>query len=189
MGARCEYFKIFPPLVCRGIFLNSGSGGGVIRWLTVSTVLCDLGIYVMSNGCTSLVGGIYPCARPLFYQSVHLLGNPVPTSFFSASTTPFYNLLYLEVAGCRLSSLPATISSLFPNLRVLNLNYNFLDEADVCALLGGTNAPDGSSNSAGCSGGLGRLRKLMIVGSRVRSMKKIVGLLSRLREVELLDFR
>ncbi|KAG5221203.1 sin component scaffold protein [Salix suchowensis] len=163
---------------------RAGIEGGKLKSLDRLAKLENLSLRNQSGGALAL--------RPRDIRDVkrlYLSGNPLHTSFFSTSTTPFYNLLYLEVAGCRLSSLPPTISSLFPNLRVLNLNYNFLDEADVCALLGGINAPAGGSNSAGYSNGLGRLRKLMIVGSRVRSMKKVVGLLSRLREVELLDFR
>ncbi|KAF4581538.1 hypothetical protein EYR40_009823 [Pleurotus pulmonarius] len=168
----------------RTLYADGNVLGGKLKNLDRLAKLENLSLRNQSGGALAL--------RPRDIRDVkrlYLSGNPLPTSFFSTSTTPFYNLLYLEVAGCRLSSLPATVSSLFPNLRVLNLNYNFLDEADVCALLGGVNTPAGSSTSAGCSSGLGRLRKLMIVGSRVRSMKKIVGLLSRLREVELLDFR
>ncbi|KDQ25307.1 hypothetical protein PLEOSDRAFT_1045158, partial [Pleurotus ostreatus PC15] len=168
----------------RTLYADGNVLGGKLQNLDRLAKLENLSLRNQSGGALAL--------RPRDIRDVkrlYLSGNPLPTSFFSTSTTPFYNLLYLEVAGCRISSLPPTVSSLFPNLRVLNLNYNFLDEADVCALLGGVNAPAAGSNSAGYSNGLGRLRKLMIVGSRVRSMKKVVGLLSRLREVELLDFR
>ena len=57
-----------------------------------------------------------------------------------------------------------------PNLRVLNLNYNFLE--DVRALEG-----------------LTRLKKLSIIGSRLKGTKALIRLLQRMPEVEMLDFR
>jgi Leucine-rich repeat (LRR) protein len=60
-----------------------------------------------------------------------------------------YNLVYLELANCRLATLPPGLSALVPNLRALNLNYNFLE--DVRGLEG-----------------LNRLRKLSVVGTRLK---------------------
>ena len=84
---------------------------------------------------------------------------------------PLYNLIYLEVAACRLSALPPTFSQMLPNLRALNLNYNFL--ADVAKPLVG----------------LTRLRKLTIVGSRLKASKSVVRMLQRMPEMEQFDAR
>lgn len=80
-----------------------------------------------------------------------------------------YTLQYLELAGCRLTGLP-DMGRLMPNLRVLNLNYNFLE--DVRALEG-----------------LRRLQKLSLIGSRVGSTKALIRLGEQLGDVEMLDFR
>lgn len=84
---------------------------------------------------------------------------------------PLYNLVYLEMAACRLSVLPANMAQMVPNLRVLNVNYNFL--SDVVKPLTG----------------LTRLRKLTVVGSRMKASKPLVRMLQKMPEVELLDFR
>jgi len=97
----------------------------------------------------------------------YLSGNPLKAGFL---TEPCYNLLYLELAACRLTSLPDELSKLVPNLRVLNLNYNFLEDARPLE-------------------GLTRLRKLTIIGSRFKATKSLIRLLQRMPEVEMLDFR
>ncbi|KAG6896716.1 hypothetical protein C0992_006553 [Termitomyces sp. T32_za158] len=81
-----------------------------------------------------------------------------------------YNLHYLELAGCRLTALPEEMGRLVPNVRALNLNWNFLE--DVRALEG-----------------LRRLRRLSIVGSRVASTRALIRLGEQLGEAEMLDFR
>ena len=83
---------------------------------------------------------------------------------------PCYNLVYLELAACRLTSLPADFARLTPTLRNLNLNYNFLD--DIRPLEG-----------------LTRMRKLTIIGSRVKVTKQFVKILRGMLDVEMLDFR
>ena len=95
------------------------------------------------------------------------VGNPMQAGFISESC---YNLLYLELAACRLTSLPTELARLVPNLRVLNLNYNFLE--DLRGLEG-----------------LTRLRKLTIIGSRIKATKQFVRMLKGMRDVEILDFR
>lgn len=97
----------------------------------------------------------------------HAAGNPLKAGFISE---PCYNLVYLELAACRLTSLPADLARLAPNLRNLNLNYNFLE--DVRPLEG-----------------LTRMRKLTIIGSRVKVTKQLVKMLRGMLDVEMLDFR
>ncbi|KAG5639424.1 hypothetical protein H0H81_002292 [Sphagnurus paluster] len=95
------------------------------------------------------------------------VGNPLKSGFLNE---PCYNLLYLEVAACRLTALPEDLGRLVPNLRVLNLNYNFLEDARPLE-------------------GLTRLRKLTMIGSRLKGTKPLIRLLQRMPDVEMLDFR
>ncbi|KAG1743241.1 uncharacterized protein EDB91DRAFT_1126475 [Suillus paluster] len=83
---------------------------------------------------------------------------------------PCYNLVYLEVAGCRLTTLPHDLARLAPNLRVLNLNYNFLNDAVPLE-------------------GLTRLKKLTMIGSRLKGTKPLIRILQQMPDVEMLDFR
>lgn len=78
--------------------------------------------------------------------------------------------MYLELAACRLSTLPANMAQLAPNLRVLNLNYNFIDDARPLE-------------------GLTRLKKLTLIGSRLAGTKPLIRVLERMGDVEMLDFR
>jgi hypothetical protein len=81
-----------------------------------------------------------------------------------------YNLVYLELAACRLSTLPSDLASLTPNLRVLNLNYNFIEDAQPLE-------------------GLSRLKKLTLIGSRLKGTKALIRILMGMPNVEMLDFR
>ena len=83
---------------------------------------------------------------------------------------PSYHLVYLELAACRLSSLPADLVNLAPNLRVLNLNYNFVEDARPLE-------------------GLTRLRKVTMIGSRLKGTKPLIRLLQRMPDLEMVDFR
>ncbi|KAG9092056.1 hypothetical protein FRC06_000267 [Ceratobasidium sp. 370] len=100
-------------------------------------------------------------------KRMYLSGNPLENGFLEV---PCYNLIYLELAACRLSALPTDLSRLIPNIRVLNLNYNFL--SDVRPL-----------------DGLVRLRKLTIIGSRLKATKPLLRSLQSMKEIEMLDFR
>jgi len=94
-------------------------------------------------------------------------GNPLSCKFM---TEACYNLVYFELAACRLTSLPANFSSLVPNVRVLNLNYNFLEDM-------------------GPLDGLNRMKKLSIIGSRVKGTKGLIRMVQRMGEIEMVDFR
>ncbi|KAH9012964.1 hypothetical protein EDB83DRAFT_2444339 [Lactarius deliciosus] len=100
-------------------------------------------------------------------KRLYLSGNALPAHFLSE---PCYNLIYLEIAACRLSKLPANFSTLVPNLRVLNLNYNFLEDVKPLE-------------------GLHRLNKLTIIGSRLKGTKGIIKVLRGCPDVEMVDFR
>ncbi|KAF9220490.1 hypothetical protein BS17DRAFT_803983 [Gyrodon lividus] len=100
-------------------------------------------------------------------KRLYLSGNKLKPDFIEE---PCYNLVYLEVAACRITTLPCDLARLTPNLRVLNLNYNFLEE--VTAL-----------------DGLTRLKKLTMIGSRLKGTKPLIRVLQRMPDAEMLDFR
>ncbi|KZV93648.1 L domain-like protein [Exidia glandulosa HHB12029] len=100
-------------------------------------------------------------------KRLYLSANPLPLDFLQEAC---YNMVYLELAACRLEQLPPELAQLVPNLRVLNLNYNFL--SDVSALAG-----------------LTRLRKLTVIGSRLTSVKGVIRILRGMPDIEMVDFR
>jgi len=100
-------------------------------------------------------------------KRLYLSGNLLSHRFL---TEPCYNLIYLELAACRLEHLPAGLVCLIPNIRILNLNYNFLTDASALE-------------------GLTRLRKLTLIGSRLKGTKSLVRVLRRMPEIEMVDFR
>jgi hypothetical protein len=74
------------------------------------------------------------------------------------------------MADCGLKAIPQEVGRVIPNIRVLNLNYNFIGE------LGGLE-------------GLVRLRKLSMIGSRLRGTRGVVGAVRGMKELEMVDFR
>lgn len=100
-------------------------------------------------------------------KRLYLSGNKLKSDFIDE---PCYNLIYLEVAACRLEELPPELGRLVPNLRVLNLNYNFLE--DVAGLEG-----------------LTRMNRLTLIGSRLKGTKPLIRVLQRMPELEMLDVR
>ncbi|KAL5501530.1 NUD1 [Sanghuangporus vaninii] len=106
-------------------------------------------------------------------KRLYLSGNHLPL-LFGIDTQACYNLVYLELAACRLTSLPAEFSSLLPNIRALNLNYNFLESDEIARSLAG----------------LKRLRKVTIVGNRMTGTKVLMKMLSVMgQDIEMLDLR
>ncbi|GAA5826499.1 hypothetical protein JCM5353_003027 [Sporobolomyces roseus] len=100
-------------------------------------------------------------------KRLYLSGNPLPSSFPSEK---FFNLTYLELAMCQLTSLPPNLASLVPNVRTLNLDFNFLESLEPLR-------------------GLTRLGKLSVVGARLNKVRPVVGVLESLVELESLDMR
>ncbi|KAF5337481.1 hypothetical protein D9758_013588 [Tetrapyrgos nigripes] len=127
--------------------------------------LCKLENLSLRNqsgkGCQVLTRDIRDVKR------LYLSGNALGDGFL---TEACYNLVYLELAACRLTELPKGLSKLMPNVRVVNLNYNFLEDASGLE-------------------GLKRIRKLTIIGSRLKGTKGLIRLLKGMPEVEMLDFR
>ncbi|KAI0754656.1 hypothetical protein C8Q80DRAFT_1216571 [Daedaleopsis nitida] len=100
-------------------------------------------------------------------KRLYLSGNPLKPGFLSE---PCYNLVYLELAACRLITLPPDFARMVPNVRVLNLNYNHLEDPRPLE-------------------GLTRLRKLTIIHSRIKGAKQLVRMLRGMRDIEMIDFR
>lgn len=123
----------------------------------------DIKRLYLSGACVSLA---FPCGASNPRADL-APGNPLDAGFISEAC---YNLVYLELAACRLTALPRDFARLAPNLRVLNLNYNFLD--DVRPLEG-----------------LVRLRRVTIIGSRVSATRQFVRVLRGLADAEMVDFR
>jgi hypothetical protein len=102
-------------------------------------------------------------------KRLYLSGNRLDPDFLPPN--PLFNLVYLEAAACNLTSWPADLAARVPNLRILNVNYNFLPDLDGLD-------------------GLAFIRKLMAVGNRLGGGSKggaVRGLkgLSSLEEVDL----
>ncbi|EGG09029.1 uncharacterized protein MELLADRAFT_77162 [Melampsora larici-populina 98AG31] len=101
-------------------------------------------------------------------KRLYLGGNPIPSAFPSQR---FYNLVYLELAMCQCKTLPSDLAKVMPNVRSVNLNYNFLTDLDALV-------------------GLTRLQKLTVVGSRLKEFgRRLIKVLESLPELELLDLR
>ncbi|KAH9922647.1 uncharacterized protein B0H18DRAFT_1085842 [Fomitopsis serialis] len=94
-------------------------------------------------------------------------GNPLKGGFIAE---PCYHLVYLELAACRLTALPTGLARLIPNVRVLNLNYNFVEDPRPLE-------------------GLTRLRKLTLIGSRIKNARLLARVLRGMTDIEMLDFR
>lgn len=101
-------------------------------------------------------------------KRLYLSGNALPLDTLLAS--PLYSLVYLELALCRLESLPLDLASLIPNVRSLNLNYNFLEGLEGLE-------------------GLQRVRKVEMVGNRLEGCRGMREALEGWKEIEIVDFR
>lgn len=100
-------------------------------------------------------------------KRLYLSGNPLPRSFPSER---FFNLVYLELAMCQLSALPENLAAVVPNVRVLNLNHNFI--ADLSPLTG-----------------LARCSRLSLVGMRLTKARPLADALGSMPELEDVDLR
>ncbi|CAJ2510788.1 Uu.00g064130.m01.CDS01 [Anthostomella pinea] len=82
----------------------------------------------------------------------------------------FLNLQYLELANCGLQSLPPHLGQLMPNLRVVNLNFNAIEN-----LSGLRYIP--------------RLKKLLVAGNRLADAGEVANVLAEFPHLSRLDFR
>ncbi|WWD17902.1 hypothetical protein CI109_102347 [Kwoniella shandongensis] len=106
-------------------------------------------------------------------KRLYLSGNALSDNFFPPS--PLYALVYLELAACKMSTWPKDFAKKMPNLKVLNMNYNYVKD------LSGVK-------------GLKGLRKLTVVGGRLGGEEGADGRgvmegLKGLTNLEEVDFR
>lgn len=100
-------------------------------------------------------------------RNLYLSGNPFPDLVRCARARP--ELEFLELSGCSVVSLPHT-TSLWPNIRVLNLNYNHLrDLSPLHRLL--------------------YLRRLMLVANSIEAIDMVACTVRRLPKLHALDLR
>ncbi|KAI5806683.1 hypothetical protein DFH27DRAFT_354001 [Peziza echinospora] len=111
--------------------------------------------------------GIVPLGDMFEVRKIYASGNAICTLDLRLD---FLNLQYLELAGVQLTTLQANFGHLVSNVRVLNLNYNAI--SDLKPLFG-----------------IVRLKKLLLVGNRIRSMRKIAGVLECFPSLSFLDLR
>ncbi|TKY87104.1 hypothetical protein EX895_003781 [Sporisorium graminicola] len=82
----------------------------------------------------------------------------------------FLNLVYLELSACQLMQLPEDLAQVAPNLRSLNLDHNLISTLPNLA-------------------GMHRLKRLSLIGCRVKKSKAIITAVRALSELQVLDCR
>ncbi|GHJ90363.1 hypothetical protein NliqN6_6765 [Naganishia liquefaciens] len=102
-------------------------------------------------------------------KRLYISGNHLTNSFFP--TRPLFSLVYLEAAACSMAEWPENFAARLPNLRILNVNYNFLEDL---------------SGLEGIQG----LRKLMMIGCRLgeersSSVMRSIRAIGTLEEIDL----
>lgn len=93
-------------------------------------------------------------------RKVFLSSNKLSPTCLSPSS-PLLRLQLLDIAGCTLETLPGEFAASYPNLKVLNLNFNSITELEPLV-------------------GMNCLARLMIVNNRLARMRRICQILSRL---------
>jgi protein NUD1 len=109
-----------------------------------------------------LLGGMGEVRR------LYLSGNPLP---LPSLLRPLPSLTYLELALCRLTTLPP-LANIIPNVRVLNLNYNLIGDSSLSSLEG-----------------LTRMKKLSMIGGRIKKVAGLVKVIKGMQELEEWDGR
>ncbi|KAI2617441.1 hypothetical protein GGR54DRAFT_607747 [Hypoxylon sp. NC1633] len=102
-------------------------------------------------------------------RKLFLSGNLFPPSSFDPQVD-FLNLQYLELANCGLRNLPADLGQLMPNLRVLNLNMNALEDVEALRYIP-------------------RLKKLLLAGNRLADAAQVADVLAGFPHLARLDVR
>lgn len=93
-------------------------------------------------------------------RKVFLSSNKLSSACLSPSS-PLLRLQLLDIAGCTLNALPSEFASNYPNLKVLNLNFNSIVELEPLV-------------------GMNCLARLTVVNNRLARMRRICQILSRL---------
>ncbi|KAJ5584923.1 uncharacterized protein N7459_004723 [Penicillium hispanicum] len=93
-------------------------------------------------------------------RKVFLSSNKLSPRCLSPSAS-LLRLQFLDIAACTLPSLPSEFASSFPNLKVLNMNFNSVAELEPLV-------------------GMNCLARLMVVSNRLARMRRVCQILSRL---------
>ncbi|CAO1618362.1 unnamed protein product [Jaminaea pallidilutea] len=88
------------------------------------------------------------------------------------SVTPFANVVYLELAACQLETLPGNFAQLFPAVHQLNVDHNLF-----------------SRLPRGCFSGLRNLKRVSMVGCRIKSTRNLIEAFEGCRALSVLDTR
>ena len=107
-----------------------------------------------ASGIFGIDLGLVRDVRKVFLSSNRLSAQTVSPS------VPLLSLQLLDVASCKIESLPTEFSLNFPNVKVLNLNFNALTAVTELA-------------------GLNCLSRLGVAGNRITRMRKLCQVLSR----------
>lgn len=122
-----------------------------------------------SQSSTSIVNGILKESKDI--KTLDLSGNPYNELTVLIRVNPFLNLNRLVLSAMNLSKIPDSFSSLFPNVRELNLNFNKL------------------SNINGLSG-FQNIKKLYMVSNNISKTEVIIkGLAGARSTLKVLDLR
>lgn len=121
----------------------------------------------------------WPAAQLRDVRRLFLSGNAFPQGISTPPALPaaiaaqpvrFLNLVYLELSACQLTHLPEDLADLAPNLRSLNLDHNLISTLPSLA-------------------GMQRLKRLSLVGCRVKKSKSIISAVRGLPELMVIDSR
>ena len=93
-------------------------------------------------------------------RKVYLSSNRISPQTLSPSV-PLLDLQLLDVASCAVHKLPSDFAAKFPNVKVLNLNFNSLSDLDELA-------------TAHCLG------RLAVAGNRIARMRKLCQVITRM---------
>lgn len=99
-----------------------------------------------------------------------LSGNPVPNGGLELPELPQHSLRALELTDCGIKQLGAGFGKLFPNIRLLNLSYNHIQELTDLR-------------------GMVKIRRLEMIRNRISRMRRTCLLLARLPSLSVLDIR
>ena len=103
-------------------------------------------------------------------RKICLSSNMVPQGIIKMPDLPQCNLRELEIAACGIAELPSDFGDRFPNCRLMNLNFNAIQ--DVAPLEG-----------------MRKLTQLLLAKNRIKRLRRTCILLSRLRYLAKVDVR
>ncbi|KAF8456872.1 hypothetical protein BGX38DRAFT_1160672 [Terfezia claveryi] len=165
-GNKFKNFDVTPFPNLRTLYLDDNSLGRV-HGLRKAKHLDSLSIREQCTVGDRVRNDTLPFEEMFEIRKIYASGNAICSLNLDLD---FLNLQYLELAGVQLTSLQSNFGHLVSNVRVLNLNYNAI--SDLRPLFG-----------------IIRLKKLLFVGNRIQSMRKIAAILECFPSLSFLDLR